>query len=746
MQSVDNFYKSKCPQYDSGLYKRYNNLPFSYKYVGNNLKPYDRNNSYEDEKVNSNDLYNLTEKNILSKNQNNLNRIYTENNISSHSITNIHNKNHNYYKAPTNSKQFGKEQKNFSKQKKEQFLNNTYFSLNKNVELPNEINNICNNLFNKNTKEMKNKNNFLKKKNSTLAIHSFYQNNNLNDESSIYYLKNNININIDYNQNLLKNNSYSALNNNYHRNSDNNISNDYKSLIESKEKRPFELADNTFELNSKVYKDGKYVTNSNEENKEYFKNYNIDSGKIQNNNNCISTKNKTINILYNNAANLTKIAKNNNKSISSNKKEYQTYMPPVNKSPNYSKFDKFEVGNNRLIKKNIQNKNGINKVINFIEYKRKNDNNPSNKNGNLIIIKNTSQTNITPNSKELIDKKDNHSFYEIKSITKNFSTKIINPKYNNLNNIVTKDSQYNKKENNQKMIKLSNTKMLESKYIKDNLSPKMKVINLSKLNIRKEGENNGFQNEISKSTFDNTNKSELTNNELASIKENINTNNTNNIYIVQQNMHNTKSKKIILNLDITNNKKFQNIKKKYSINKNKLMNNYNKLYYNNSNNVYIINSNNEIVNSNENKQNNNNTYIIEQNQKTGNTQKWSGPSPCIERKKPVQENIINYSYFSYLAPTKNNKICNNKCTKKSKKKFNNHKNLIRLKNINNKTYEEDFKLKDYNNNLNTILKPQISVRIVIFGNKEPDNEKYYLVNMFCSENIRNQPEEIESEF
>ena len=741
MENVDNFCKSKCPQYDSGLYKRYNNLPFSYKYVVNHLKPYDYNNSYEDEKVNSIDLYNLTEKNILSKNKNNLNRIYTENNISSHSITNTHNKNHNYYRAPTNNKQFEKERKYFSKPKKEQFLNNTYFSLNKNVELPNEISNICNNLFNKNTKEMKKKNNFLKKKNSTIAIHSFYQNNNFNEEPSIYYLKNNINI--DYNQNLLKNNSYTTLNNNYHRNSDNiNISNDYKPLIESNKKCPFKLADSTFELNSKVYKDRKYVTNNNEENTEYFKNYSIDSGKIQNNNNYISTKNKTINILYNNTSNLTKIPKYNNKSIISNKKVYQTYIPLVNKSPNYSKFDNFELGNNRLIKKNTQNKNGINKVINFIEYKRKNDNNPFNKDGNMNILKNTSQTYLTSKSKELIDNKDNHSFYEIKSINKNFSTKIINPKYNNHNNIITKDSQYNKKENNPKMIKLSNTKMLESKYIKENLSPKIKVNDLSKLNIGKEVENNGLQNENSKSTFDNTNKSEVTNNELASIKENIN---TNNIYVVQQNMHNTKPKKIILNLDITNNKKFQNIKKISSINKNKLINNENNLYYNN-NNAYIMNSNNKIVNSKEKKQNNNNTYIIKQNQKKGNIQKVYGLSPDIERKKAVQKNIISYSYFWYLSSIKNNKMYNNKNIKKSKKKFNNYKNLIQLNSINNKTYEEDFKLKDFNNNLNTILKPQISGRIVIFGNKEPDNEKYYLVNIFCSENIRNKPEEIESEF
>ena len=71
---------------------------------------------------------------------------------------------------------------------------------------------------------------------------------------------------------------------------------------------------------------------------------------------------------------------------------------------------------------------------------------------------------------------------------------------------------------------------------------------------------------------------------------------------------------------------------------------------------------------------------------------------------------------------------------------------MQLLNINNKTYEEDFKLKE-NFNSNTKLKPQTSIRISIFGIKEPETKKYFLVSFFCSENMKDKPEETsESDF
>ena len=73
-------------------------------------------------------------------------------------------------------------------------------------------------------------------------------------------------------------------------------------------------------------------------------------------------------------------------------------------------------------------------------------------------------------------------------------------------------------------------------------------------------------------------------------------------------------------------------------------------------------------------------------------------------------------------------------------------------------YEEDFILKEKNvlnkkiksHNINEKIyansQLNISKRIAIFGNKKAWEWKYFLVNLFCSENNRNQPEEIESDF
>ena len=71
-----------------------------------------------------------------------------------------------------------------------------------------------------------------------------------------------------------------------------------------------------------------------------------------------------------------------------------------------------------------------------------------------------------------------------------------------------------------------------------------------------------------------------------------------------------------------------------------------------------------------------------------------------------------------------------------------------LKNINNKTFEEDFILnkRDNKNNFKNILIPQISFRITLFGKKEPENRKYLKVNKLYSQNIRDKPTELESDF
>jgi hypothetical protein len=61
-------------------------------------------------------------------------------------------------------------------------------------------------------------------------------------------------------------------------------------------------------------------------------------------------------------------------------------------------------------------------------------------------------------------------------------------------------------------------------------------------------------------------------------------------------------------------------------------------------------------------------------------------------------------------------------------------------NINYKSFEEDFplKIRCYKRyKLNKNLKPQISVRITLFNVLKPERERYFVVNYFYSENIRN---------
>ena len=106
-----------------------------------------------------------------------------------------------------------------------------------------------------------------------------------------------------------------------------------------------------------------------------------------------------------------------------------------------------------------------------------------------------------------------------------------------------------------------------------------------------------------------------------------------------------------------------------------------------------------------------------------------------------------FSFFPAVKVNEINKKSGNKNIKKNKKLYS-KKNLIQLTNINKKTYEEDFPLNINNNKkiLNNLLKPQISFRIALFSKKEPEYEKYFLVNTFFSANMRDKPEGSESDF
>ena len=102
----------------------------------------------------------------------------------------------------------------------------------------------------------------------------------------------------------------------------------------------------------------------------------------------------------------------------------------------------------------------------------------------------------------------------------------------------------------------------------------------------------------------------------------------------------------------------------------------------------------------------------------------------MKKFKANKINSYSLNYISNIKPEKN----------KKNKKFVSNKKLMTLKNLNYKTFEEDFplKLKNYKRYKYTkYLKPQISVRITLFNIEKLERKRYFHVNFFYSENIRN---------
>ena len=70
----------------------------------------------------------------------------------------------------------------------------------------------------------------------------------------------------------------------------------------------------------------------------------------------------------------------------------------------------------------------------------------------------------------------------------------------------------------------------------------------------------------------------------------------------------------------------------------------------------------------------------------------------------------------------------------------NKENNILLQNLNSKIFEEDFPIKtNYGRNYrkNKQLKPQSALRLTLFKLDKEENERYFFVNIFYSENLRN---------
>ena len=113
-------------------------------------------------------------------------------------------------------------------------------------------------------------------------------------------------------------------------------------------------------------------------------------------------------------------------------------------------------------------------------------------------------------------------------------------------------------------------------------------------------------------------------------------------------------------------------------------------------------------------------------------------------------NKINCSFFSYIPKQKTIIQSSEKKPNKVKKykKMSNENKLI-LKNLNCKSFEEDFPIKiKYNRNyrVNKRLKPQIALRLTLFKVSKIEIERYFIMNFFYSENLRVSEKKNISEF
>ena len=398
-----------------------------------------------------------------------------------------------------------------------------------------------------------------------------------------------------------------------------------------------------------------------------------------------------------------------------------------------------------------------------------------NANGNKNIINGKSSNNFVDVKNY---KKINNNFLKTKDITPYDQKKNINNFYNIGNKSAKRIDQKEKKiiintENNNKEINSGiplNNRVYDSKidrniYLSSNIMNTDKNSSLNKnysLRIIKYS-----SNDLQK-TKNMNHKSNIVNNYNNNIlKKSIEKNEKKNNSIREVNLNK-------LNSSIKNDKKIYIIEKKINkdkdeIKNNSILSNRENLHIKNENNDYINKGRyhkNNIINFNEAEykvkkdkiqlgMNDKNNKLIKDNIKVNNNFINEGSKPRINLRKNSSMLLNSKKYnknriekikidcFSYIPFSKEKKLSIKKL-KKSKKKYS-KLNTIQLFNIQEKIYDEDFPIK-LKKNKGKVLKPQISLRLSLFGIKKPERNKYYIVNLFYSENLRNKIDAIESDF
>ena len=634
LQNSESFNTSNFAPYLDEVYPEYNNYLLQQHYNQNSFKNYkycfSPNNCYR----NSNGNYFLTEKNNI----NHYSRI-TNNSSLSNSI-----KYTKEYEYPLTDR-------------------NTLYS--------NNVNNTLQNISRINGKN---------------CVYSFH---NKNQE-----IKKLSNANINQNKRKMFHTMKSNQNNSVHKN------NEYINFKSFKMKNIENNNKNEFSFNNQsnnIYNSFHIKSKSNALNNDYFENSNMNNLQAY-----INKKNNTFNnhnLTYTNDYTIESIQQKNDNNLYKSDKYNKSR---TNKEIKYSKINNINSKNDIQKIKSLKNKNdnGINKENNLNSkniplpgkkknttivtenYKNINNKIQSKESANINFKKRITLRDIT-NLKESKHIKNNHSFYERKSFSKENHIK------KNSNCVLSSNIIPNKKK--EKIVKNNNTKFIDnSSFIKTNDTSRTK----ENIIINKNSNNCGLD-------FD----------EIKSLKENINTNNVDISYNLRKSNNNIErsilkgNDSIIINIDSENFKTLGNINK-FDLNKEKKdKNNFKKLFL----------------------------------------------SPIPTRKSIIKEKIkkININQckanmFSIIPRPNTYRPSIKRKIKKIKKVFS-MKNIIQLNNINNKSYEEDFIIKD-NKNKNYNYKPQISVRLTLFNDKNHFNEKYFLVNYFFSENIKNKPDSDESDY
>ena len=362
------------------------------------------------------------------------------------------------------------------------------------------------------------------------------------------------------------------------------------------------------------------------------------------------------------------------------------------------------------IYKDISKRPDMNKIkkISLISVSNLLNNNNSNVNINNT---NSNTNNLNESSQKNITEKTNHSFYEVKSLTKE------SPNQKN-DSIIPKTKKITMRLGSNNTFDLTTTKKAETNL---------------KTDLRKFNEISSTKNKLDNNR---RNKNNLKERKINLCELNKCLINEGKIYLLTKENNKTNLEKMIKNDMIIGN---NYIKGKKEIN----------------NNLYrdSIKIKNIQIKKQEDNNGRNRNKIIEIINKRNNSIRARNESLSQSKiYKFRTSDIISYN-LSYIPGPKEdkNKNNNNKIKGKNKKKIN-----IFLKNLNCKLYEEDLKPDMENNKYkykvkkigrrNGNLKPQIGVRITLFNVVQPERKRYYYMNFFYSENLRNHSLSKENEF